>query len=421
MSRIVKFLRPLLTTSSALAIPQIFMMAYALIVARWLSPDLYGVMSACYAAATLFAFFLNWGIDSWMLRQAAIDRQPFHLLGEVILFKLAVGFLWSLVLWNVLRLFQPDLFQAPILAITILDVLFDSVFNSFLVVWMAAERIRLAFSLLIASRALRLLSALVLIFISIQGLLVFSLVRFASTLFILFIAWLIVRPPVKGITIAPLVSIFKNAFPYSASDFLTLVYAQADVNLLSLFTGDRAMIGNFSVVISLANAILTIPSGVYSIWLPKIIHQRTGNSARYIHAVIELFASLLITGGALTLFVALFGREIANLTLGPAYTGTAALMVIISPIFFLKCLNLANTALLIAGDLQRERLLPQVLSVIFKIAAGVAIIPLFQAVGMVWVGIFSEVVLLLGYVYKVIRQRRGVFTVPQGEEAVVKG
>jgi O-antigen/teichoic acid export membrane protein len=408
--RFLSTFQSLLSSGLVIAIAQIFMMAYAIVAARWLSPEAYGVMAACYAAATLFSFFLNWGIDTWLLRQGALDIAPARLLGNVVLFKLALGVVWTLVLWLLLRIFQPDLFQPLILAIIILDVLFDSIFNSFLVLSVAVENVRPALLLMASSRVFRFISALLLIFLGTKSLLLFSLVRLGCTLIMVTIAWRMARPQIGGLHLLTFVDLFKAALPYSTSDFLTLVYAQSDIVLLSLLVGNRGVIGNFSVVISLMNAILAIPYGIYGIWLPKIIHQRSAKRSRFLTSILELYGSLSGIGIAIWLSLTLFGREITALALGDAYTTTGLLLAMISPIFIIKCLNQANTALLIAGDLQKERLLPQLVSVLVKIMVGIAIIPVFQAVGMVWLGIFSEFVLLAGYSYKMFRQRRGILS-----------
>ena len=416
--RFLSTFQSLLSSGLAIAVAQIIMMAYAIVTARWLSPETYGIMAACYAAATLFSFFLNWGIDTWLLRQGALDSNPALLLGNVVLFKLALGVIWILVLWLVLRIVQPDLYQPLILAITILDVLFDSIFNSFLVISVAVEKVRPALLLMTSSRVFRFISALFLIFVGTKSLFLFSLVRFGCTLIMVAIAWQMARPRIGSFRLLTFVDLIKAALPYSTSDFLTLVYAQSDIVLLSLLVGNRGIIGNFSVVISLMNAILTIPTGIYSIWLPKIIHRRSEERSRFLASILELYGSLSGIGIAIWLSLVLFAREITAFALGDAYTTTGLLLAMISPIFIIKCLNQANTALLIAGDLQKERLLPQLVSVLIKIIVGIAIIPVFQAVGMVWLGIFSEFVLLVGYSYKVFQQRRGILSPMPAEGGV---
>ncbi|MFH1446929.1 MAG: hypothetical protein ABIG43_05920, partial [Chloroflexota bacterium] len=101
---------------------------------------------------------------------------------------------------------------------------------------------------------------------------------------------------------------------------------------------------------------------------------------------------LFIWGG-----ISLLGMDWVMVFLGAGYQEGVRLLIMVSPVLFLLSLNQFNNVYLIAVGWEMKRLLPQAISVIIKIIAGVFIVMRWQAVGLVWLSIGSVAILLSGY------------------------
>ena len=94
-NRFLRFIkRPILKnlaiSSVGAGIAQLFMLINAVFIARFLSPEGFGLYTASYAICSVTAFFFNLGLDTWLLREASISNQPINLVGTAL--KIKAGF-----------------------------------------------------------------------------------------------------------------------------------------------------------------------------------------------------------------------------------------------------------------------------------------------------------------------------------------
>jgi O-antigen/teichoic acid export membrane protein len=275
------------------------------------------------------------------------------------------------------------------------DVLSDSLFNTQTTSLNVMGRIPQISVMLLISRGGRLLGAVVLIFAGEQAPLWFAVARAAATLTASAAAALLLSPQFKNPE-ERFLHIWRQSLPYGLSEFLALVYGQADITLLAL------LLGQFSVgLYAPASGIITAMTGVlasgFYIFVPILSRQLKAAPQRFSKTARLMFAGYALVGGLLWMTFLIGSPAIVQLLLGSAYNQTGELMVILSIILFLKSLSFACATFLVAVGWQHRRLAPQLVSAIVNVVLNLWAIPNLGIIGVAWVFVASEVVLLAGY------------------------
>lgn len=385
------------------------MMIYLVLVANWLEADRYGYIAASFAAASLTSFLFNWGLNEWMIKEGATSDDIQGLGGRVVLFKFLGGLLWGLGLWLVTRQIRPDLYLPDLTLLVILDVLFDSLFGTLIVVLILKSRVGAAAGLLSLSRIIRLVSGIALIVIGTKSVALFLLIRLACTLLMFAGTWLLARPALRP---APATgwafkALFRESAAFNSSEVIRLIYMQVDVNLLSIFGVGRALIANYSVITGLLNAILTLPSGVHNVILPPLIRAHEKSNIRFYRNVRLVYAGFAGLAAALLVGTIFIGVPLVDWIFGSDYQKSGELLRLLSPMLALMVINQANMTYLIAVGLQVRALIPQGLTAIAKILIGVWAVARFLEYGMVGAATAAEALLLGGYLFLVLRHYAG--------------
>jgi len=68
-----------------------------------------------------------------------------------------------------------------------------------------------------------------------------------------------------------------------------------------------------------------------------------------------------------------------------------------SVIVLINSLNVGLTVTIIVNNRQKKRIMPQIVSLVFKVVASLLLFPIWQIEGLRWVYIISEIVLSFGY------------------------
>jgi O-antigen/teichoic acid export membrane protein len=396
---------------SSSVIAQGIMMLYSLLLARWLLPENYGIIAGCYSTGTLSAFLINWGMDTWLLHQGAIEVNPTHLARIVLKIKGILGIVWTVGVWLVLTTIRPDVYWPSILAVVILDIWLDSAFNTQITVLNITHRIRTVSVLMIASRGLRLLSAIGLILIHSKGLLYFSIARLACTIILLLIATIEVKSYSKSNDGLSIWQVWKSSLQFGLSEFLSIVYGQIDVTMVTIILGSLA-VGYYSPAISLINALITALSSAYVYFIPPVSYRLANAPRTFRSLAIKMLLLFFIAGCLLSIGLFSTAGWLIPLLLNNAYQTTGDIVRILSPILLFKALSMGCAVILVAAGWQKRRLIPQIISASANILLNLWAIPKFGIGGAAQIYVLSEVILLAGYAWWVIiffKERKGTW------------
>lgn len=373
------------------------MIIYSFGLAHWLGPNLYGVIAANYSLTTLTSFLVNWGLDTWLLRQYSQRNDLPNISGQVLILKATLGCAWSFILWIIAPAIAPELFVRPILGIVILNTLLDSVMNVMYVALVGSHHIKTSSLIFVLARFFRLISAYFMILLGYKTLLSFVLTRIIVDFIFLIIA---------GLSTKQLISlrdnwirhdIFIQALPYGWSELLNIIYSQADINLVSFISQNQELIGQYSIVIGLTNAIAGIMQSIHNVLLPIFTRLFIEKSRKFIPAVTLVIIGAIISGTLLWLGIVTMGYPIVHLLLGQRYDASATFFAALAPVFIIKFLSLSAVTLLITINYQKKRIVPQSIGVTLKVVLTILVFSRYQVIGIIFVYIFSELITLAGY------------------------
>jgi O-antigen/teichoic acid export membrane protein len=410
-----QFLRNALRYSTGSVFAQVLLMIYTFLVARVLGPTQFGVFSASYALAGLSIFVVNWGMDTWLLREPKSLAAPQTWTGRVLQIKLLSGLAWGAVLVLAAPLIRSDTFTPLLMFVAALDVWCDSAINTHIAGLNIQNRVKAISRLMIFFRAFRLASALAFMASGTTSPLIFAFGRLASTLLGLMVAAYLLKPVLFAPDRPPALPILRASLPFGLSEFLALIYMQADVTLLTILTGS-ALVGLYSPSTGITNAFFLIPSSIFMISIPLLSRQFTADPAQLPRQITRLTLGFLCLGLGLALVMAVAGNWFVRVILGPEYLVTSVLVLFLSPLLILKSLEYGWAAVLVSVGWQKQRLLPQVISAVMNVLVNLWAIPRLGLPGVAAAYIASELVLALGYFLLVLGWTREMRRVAHQEQ-----
>jgi O-antigen/teichoic acid export membrane protein len=401
-----KLIKSIFSYVSALTISQALMVVYTVGIIWWLNPEDYGLIAANYATVTMLSFVITLGLHEWLVRTIPNVKDPHSLTGNVIKYKLSVGFLWGLLIWLIMPLIQPGIYQKDLLAIIIFDIWLDSIFNLLLADLLGNEKAPTTSVLLLLSRVLRLLSLGLIIVLQSESIILISLFRLISTLIVLIIALSQAKPVLKNNRITEIAKVLRNSLVFNASELFNLVFLQLDLNLLTWFNGDPKLIGDFAIAINLINMVMTVPLAIVYLVLPSTINISKVSVEKFRHRLIKILAGCLSLGLVLWSGVWLLKITWIQNILGENYRSAISLLLLASPLLLIRTANQFNRVYLFAVGWERKQLIPQAISTVLKFVLGIFLVARWDVTGLIWLSIAVDLFLLIGFSLPVIQHAK---------------
>ncbi len=408
-------LKSLFISASGTGMAQLFMLVNQFLIARYLAPEGFGLYTASYAICTLTSFLFNWGLDTWLLRQASLEERPKEIAGGVIAIKLLFGVVWAALLIFLLPFIQPQTYLRPLIAVCVVDILCDGLFTAQIAFLNSQNRFSHATTFLNLSRGGRLLFAVLLLLFGARNPLFFAGARFSATLIGLFVLTLWARPVIHVRAFGNITRVFFSSIPYGISDLLTTIYLQADVSILAVITGSSKAVGIYSPASGLVNALFIIPNAAFYVFLPNLVRRLQNNTVKGTHFIEKMMIGFVALGIGMWVATRWLGQPVMVLVLGKAYAESGQLLALLSPLLFMKSVEFGCTSVIIATGLQKYRLFPQSISALMNIVLNVIFIPLYGVRSVANNYLISEVILFFGYLAIAIYWMIGYLRHPTGE------
>lgn len=388
--------KPILAFGSSSVVAQLLSMIYMLILARYLGPDGYGIYITPFTISNLSAIMFNLGLDTWLL-SSDTDKTPIlTTTGNVFKLKLITGAIWGFLLIILAPTLRPDLYPFLLLCLIIIDVWAESLIHTLLAALNVARKIKLYSFMLLLTRVTRVITLVFLVIFNVKSVTVIAASRTILTVLSMMIALFLVKPTKKKLIPREGIEIMKAAQPFAFSEILSIIYMQADITLLSLIKS-KTSAGIYSPVSSLINALFIIPSSIHLYSIPVLSRAFKNNLKQYKGLTSKLYIGLFILGIFMTAGIGLIGSRLVVLLLGESYSLAGTLIVILSPILFIKSLEFGFVTNIIAMEKQNSRLVPQIISAIVNISFNLWAIPRYGETGAAISYIISELVLFVSY------------------------
>lgn len=388
--------------TTALVISQVLVAIYTLLLIFWLSTEAYGVIAANYAAVLLTSFLINLGLHEWLIRTIPNRENSSSITGGILGYKVIVGILWGSGLMVFLPIIKPEIYEPGLLIIIILDTWFESSLYLLLADLLGNGKVTKTSILLIASRVLRLASIIIIIFLGLQNAIPVVFVRLLSTILIFTITLLIAKPVIKGQNLIHIFRILRSSIVFNAAEIQNLIFLQIDLNLFALLSDNETLIGQFAIAISLLNMIMSFPLGISSMLLPSTIKIRKSSKKQFRQRIMCSFLGFFIFGAVLWAGVQIFQIQKFQNFFPNNYQSAFSILLIASPLLFIRTINQANRVYLLSVEKERKQLVPQFSAILFKLVVGIFITIEFGLEGLIWLSIISDLLLLLGFTYQVL-------------------
>jgi O-antigen/teichoic acid export membrane protein len=308
-----------------------------------------------------------------------------------------MGLVWLLLLVGLAPLFRPSLFPRALLLIIALDQLSDSILITFVSGLNISARTGQASRVLLLARIGRLVGALFLVIgIQAQNPFYLAFLRLLATLLGGGLGLWLLRPDIRFSALVEPVETLRSSFTYGMAELLSLIYAQADVTLLGIFVPIKR-VGEYSPAVSLINALTVVPSSFFYIFVPTLTHTFLTAQITFANAAKRMVLTYSGVGIALATGTALILSPLIIIFLGHDYAVTGRLVLLMSPIPFLKSISFIGATFLVVVGKQEKRIRVQLISALLNVGLNVIFIPVFGPFGAAAIYLFSELVLAIGY------------------------
>jgi len=400
-----RFLNMLAGYGSANAIAQLMKMLFMLIMARYFGLADYSNYVAAYSLASFTAIFFNLGLDTWLLREGSFQENWKLSAQKVLSLKASIGLIWAGLLIGLAPSLRPDLFGFGLLALCVADVWFDSLLITMLAVLNIKRDIKAYSVSILLLRGLKLIVLLVMIAVGSRSVMLIAGLRAAIAGGLAVAVFLMLRLDFRFARRQESLRMLRDSRAYTYSEFFSVIYMQADINLLTMLQG-KVMAGIYSPALSVINALFIIPSSVYTFSIPTLSRTYHETPQMLPAAARKLLAGITLMGIVLFAGVGLLGDDLVRLLLGAEYETTGQLITMLSPVLLLKCLEFGLASVIVALNKQKERIFPQMIAAVMNVGLNLWLIPLYGVFGAARVYVISEVVLFLGYGIIVFRSLR---------------
>jgi len=381
------------------------MMVYGFLIARELGPENNGIYSAAYAIGSLTSIFISFGMDTWMLRKGGQVGNTPSISGLVISNKLILGTIWLVALVALAPSLRPDIYSFGLLLLCAIDILIDQVFTTVTNALNIEKQLRKIGWMTLVSRGGRLTSLVLLLALDQTGIIILIAGRVLASLIGLIWALATLRPTLSVRPMSIQLTrriIWIESIPFAISELLNIVYQNADITMVALI-GSKISVGLYSPPSGVIHALFIIPFSISSSIIPVLSRLVKAPQARLFSEFKRAVIGLSSIGFALWASVGIGGKYLLPFLLGDSYQASGDLLVILSPILFIKCVEVACSSLLIAGGWQRKRIGPQFLAATLNVLINLWAIPHLGLIGVSWAYLISELILMIGYIFYTVR------------------
>lgn len=408
------------------AVSQLLSIGYLVFLARWIGPETYALHVGIFNLCAISAFLINWGLDTWLLKQTSENQtSSMSVLKGVLLLKFGFGILWAIVLFIVAPLLKPEIFIREFLFLAILSTVFESLTNSIYTVFLTTNRFKQSSAILLIGRLFRLGSLIGLYFLSINSLRTIIYVRTLIDLITLIIAGVIFGLRFTGWRFpgTEIKSTFVDAVPFHASELVNIVFRNVDVTLVTFLSKSLTTISSYSLMVSFFNVISTIILSLMNVVVPSLSKEKAQSGYSRRITLLRTIIGFFFIGLVGWILVGLLGRQAIQWILGNQYLMVANFISRTAVIVLISSFNIGLIATIIVSNRQRERIVPQIISLILKVIASLMLFPMWQIEGLRWIYLLSELVLTLGYLFvisRIFKEQSGSATVSRKADGKLK-
>lgn len=379
----------------------------AILLARYLGAGKFGEYSVAIAFATVFVALTDLGFGQIIVREGSRNTETISMhLSNALLARIVLSLLsfsLMLIIGSRLASYHDMIGLLVILGLYVFVGDFQNVF--FRVFQASQEMVYIAVFQLIRS--------------VLVGVTIFSLIQLGVTLRVM--AWdltlvvlvvtvsaalLVLRRYQIVLKARKLFPMFKQALPFGLAAMLVLVYLQIPTIMLSMMK-DKTEVGLFSAAFKLIVALYFIPQIISSVVYPILFRLGAEDLEEHKRTYVTLFRFLGCFGLPVSLALFLLAEPIIYFLFGPGFQGTIGVLRVLSWLLALQCMSYPLADALTTADFQGHRTFMHGLAAGLCLTLCFLLIPRYGALGAGLAFLFTELVVVCGYQFLVLKLLRG--------------
>lgn len=395
-----QLVRKLSAQLSATVLERLLQAVALILIARQVGPTAFGPYAAALALTKMLSVGFGLGLDNWLLRNGFRQGDPAILAQHAtncLTIRAGLGLVWLALLALIAPWLDPAVYPLTLLLLCALIVWAEELANVVWSAFKAALQNQLLLRVMTVAQAAFVLAVLGLMLLGVQSIWAFAGVQLLiTTLHALVAIWLQIRRfgwQWQPRTLRP---ILRESVPFALSTGLAMIYGRADIALVGLWLGERA-VGLYSPAVSLANALALIPTAVYYVMLP-VLSRAVLESPRY---AARITRRLVVASTGLGLLVAaglaIMAPLLVGFMYGAAFATTGQLLVILSGVLAARFVSMALATTLVAVGQQTARVIVQTGIAVLNIGLNVWAIRQWGLTGAAAVYVITEWLLALAY------------------------
>jgi O-antigen/teichoic acid export membrane protein len=361
------------------------------LIARALGSAGYGQWSTIFAVLSLTSFFMSFGAESIVVREAAREpEREREWLGAMLAMRLIALGPVMLVSLGILLLIQESHTMLIAGLIMIVCMPFDGV-GVLQLVFQLRVKNRIPMVVLTVRSVLWGIGVFV-IYQDEGGMVALAIALVLSNLagsIVQTVAALRVLGRWPRPSRAQLKVLVRESLPLGITGMLVIGYGRIDQVIVLQAAGSRAA-GLYGAVYSVLDRAHFVPISVLVTLAPIMAASWPADPARMLRAA-RLAAELMaITALGALAFVSVAATPLVRLFFGPEFTAAAPALPVLGGAFVFICFGYLNGNLLVVLGLQRRFLTISLIALVFNLAGNLVLVPLTGFIGAAWMTLATE-------------------------------
>jgi O-antigen/teichoic acid export membrane protein len=384
----------------------------AIVIYRLLSPEMVGVYNFAIVVFVWFDIFTNFGLDLFLMREVSRDKaHSGYYLFNTSIFRLWLSMFGLGLLGAFLMFWQQMAEPLPVSGIIAMILLYIGLFPSSLSkgmtsLYYAHEQAEKPAAIATITSINKAVFGVIVLLLGwgIVGLAAVSIVNNLITLAVLYWAGRGLIGTLPKHTDMPLMRKMVNeSYPLMLNHFLATIFFQIDIVILQAQRG-AVLVAEYSTAYKWLLAINIVPAFFTQALFPVMSRQARENKAKFKRTYIFGLKLMLFLALPIAIVFTVLATPLTLILAGANYlpNGAIALTIMIWSIPF-GWMNSLTQYALIALDLQRYITRAFIVAVSFNITMNLIFIPIYSFQGAAVITIFSELVLLIPFLWLINR------------------
>lgn len=387
-----------LTLFAGTSLARLISAAALILIARKLGVESYGQYVASLAITGLTAVLFSLGMEGLLLHEGGKDPDRLPKMITAGFFVTGViGALWVFGITWVARALDEQTFSPTLVFLAALSLWLDGIST---IAWTAFKSVlknHMTLMLMAGSQILWLVLVAICYALNVHDPKVYLTVSVIEAVISMLVStWITIRAFgwhfdfkfVRQTSIASL--------PFAASIAFATIYGKADVTIVANFLG-KIPAGLYGPAISLVSAVVLAPAAIYSVMVPALSKLYATSTQRMDRALKRLMSGSLAAGLVAGIALALIARPLVQLLYGSDFALAGDVLLVLSGVLGLRCVNYGLASILVAVGWQRHRAVMQGISAALNVILNLIVVVQWGIIGVAWVYVLSELALAIGY------------------------